>query len=484
MNSFLKNVLSTIVGLLVFSVVTTLLSMCVLVLFVVAAGQKPGLSQNSVYVIRLSGTLVERAEDDPLAVLQALIDGTDEQTLGLNEVLDNIRKAQQDPRIKGIVLKGGTLDAGYASMREIRNRLEEFRASGKFVLAYADNYTQSNYYLASVADEIMLNSQGTLSWQGLSTRILFMSRALDKLGVQMQVFKVGTFKSAVEPYVLDKMSEPNREQYQTLLQDLWHNVRDDVSRSRNIPATTLDSLAEINMTFVTQSDLMAYRLIDRVGYVNDMEELVADYCGTDDYKTVSTDQMNGVCVGRSKKTSNVVAVVYAEGDIVDQGGGGIVGDKMAAQLIDLAEDDETDAVVLRVNSPGGSAYASEQIWNAVRLVKAKKPVVVSMSDYAASGGYYISCAADRILAQPTTLTGSIGIFGLVPNIGPLADKIGLSFDGVSTHRHSGVEYDLLFGQADGEEHQMIQAEVERGYDLFVQRVADGRGISADSVRQI
>lgn len=438
---------------------------------------------HSVYKINLSGALVEQGNNDALESALAEFSSQKEETVGLNDLLQAIQAAKENADIEGIYLYGGSMSAGYASREALRRALEDFKQAGKFVVAYAQDYSQGNYYLASVADKIYLNAHGTIDWSGLYSSSVFYTRALDKLGVEMQVIKVGTFKSAVEPYMLTHMSEPNKEQMTVLLQDIWGVMRQEVAQGRQLSEAKVDAYAARNMSFEPVENYVACGLVDSLIYDQDMDAVLENYLGTENYTTLTTADILAL-PDHSDYQKNKVAVLYAEGEITDDSGDGIVGKKMVKTINKLAKDSKVKAVVLRVNSPGGSADASEQIWHALQLLKNKKPLVVSMSDYAASGGYYISCGADTVFAEPNTLTGSIGIYGLVPNTKGLTDKLGIDFDGVGTHPRSGVSQTMVVKGMSNEERQLMQATINRGYELFVSRCAEGRKMSVPAIKNV
>ncbi len=485
MKQFLKYTLATVCGLLVFSCISSMF-------FFVMMGAVMALTDlsttvikpNSVYTLELKGTISERSTEDELEALFAEAAGQPAVTnLGLEDILSNIEKAKNDSNIVGIYLKGGSLTGGYASFATIRAALEDFRTSGKWIIAYAQDYTQGNYYLASVADKIYCNEHGSVAWSGLYASSMFFSRALDKLGIEMQVLKVGTFKSAVEPYILTEMSDANRLQMEVLLGDMWSKMLADVSASRNLSVAQLNALADRNMMLQPEEELLTSGLIDSLIYQQSMKDILTARVGTEDYHLIShTDLLNAP--KKAEYKADKIAVLYAEGEITDSEGDGIVGTKLVKEINRLADKDEVKAVVLRVNSPGGSAAASEQIWHALSLLKAKKPLVVSMGDYAASGGYYISCLADTILADPNTLTGSIGIFGLVPNVHGLTNKLGIDIDGVGTNALSSLESNMIYKGMNRTERQLMQSMINRGYELFVRRCADGRGVSTDAIKAV
>ena len=444
------------------------------------------IEENTIYRIDMSGIVVEQAsEEDPWSGVMAEVAGKEVETeIGLDDLLNNIALAKNNNKILGIYLKGGSLSISPASAKALRDALVDFKQSGKFLIAYADSYSQLNYYIVSVADKVYLNTVGSLAWDGLSAQKMYFTRVLEKVGVEMQILKVGTFKSAVEPYFLTSMSPEDRKQTEQYLNGIWEELKASVSASRDISVTNLHTYADECMSLQAQHKYIEYGLVDSLVYIQDMDSILRMYAGTKDYKMLSHSRMNNV--ERVKlNASDKVAVFYADGQIYDSGSNGIVDTEVIKTIKKIVKDDAVKALVLRVNSPGGSADASEQIWHAIKTVQAKGlPVVVSMGDYAASGGYYISCCADYIYAEPTTLTGSIGIFGTVPNISKLRENIGLDVDGVTTNKHSALTSNILQKGMNPEERALMQAMVERGYDLFTQRCADGRGVSQDSIKAI
>ena len=444
------------------------------------------LEANSVYKLKLSGTLVEQGQEaNPFAALLSSNPYySQDETVGLDELLSNIRLAKTDDRILGIYLEGGSLSMAPASAKALRDALLDFKTSGKWIIAYASSYGQTNYYVASVADKIYLNPTASIDWNGLSAQKMYYTRLMDKLGIEMQILKVGTFKSAVEPYFRTSMSEADRLQTQQYIDGIWDEMKAAVSESRHISVEQLDQYADLYMGLQPQEKYIEYGFADTLLYVQDMDSVLRLYTGTKDYKLLSTNSLT--LVERTpSKAKDKVAVIYAEGEITDNSGNGIVGTDMVKLIKKIGKDDDVKAVVLRVNSPGGSADASEQIWHAVQTLREKGlPVVVSMGDYAASGGYYISCGADYIFAEPTTLTGSIGIFGTVPNMSKVLDKVGLDIDGVGTNAHSDLQTNMVYKGMNPEEFRMMQTMVERGYDLFTRRCAEGRHTTQEAIKQI
>lgn len=446
---------------------------------------KTKLEENTIYRIDLKGTLVEQAgEENPFDALFAEMYGQSTTTVGLSDLLSNIALAKDNDKVLGIYLKGGSLSAGPASAKALRDALLDFKQSGKFVIAYADSYSQTNYYIASVADKIFFNPVGSLAWDGLTAQKEYYTRLFEKIGIEMQILKVGTFKSAVEPYFRTSMSDADRKQTEQYLGGIWSKMKTAVGQSRQIATEQLNTYADECMSLQPQEKYLTYNFVDSLVYIQEMDSILRTYAGTKDYKQLSTSKMTNV--ERTKiEAKDKVAVLYAEGAISDEGAEGIVEGKILKTIKKIYKDDDVKAVVFRVNSPGGSADASEQIWHAMKMLQDKGvPVVVSMGDYAASGGYYISCNADYIYAEPTTLTGSIGIFGTVPNINKLREKVGLDIDGVSTNKHSALNVNAIYRGMNPQETALMQNMVERGYDLFTRRCADGRGMSQDDIKQI
>ena len=482
---FFQALLAVVIGGVVTSIFSTMIFFGVLGALA-SAGETPAvITDHSVLCINLDATVEERAEDNPF---DKLIGGGYAKAQGLDDILVAIREAKTNSKIEGIYLKGGVLSTEAATIQEIRRALVDFKESGKFILAYAEIYSQGGYYLASVADKIMMNPSGMLEWKGLASQPIFYKELLEKLGVDMQVFRVGTYKSAVEPFICTEMSDANRAQVQSFVNDIWGNFLTDVSESRKISVDSLNTFANNYMFFDKAEATIDYGFVDTLVYDNGVRDVLRNHIGGVKVNLVTPKELASVVVPQTK--DNEIAVYYAFGEIVDEktsglsaGGAEIVGSKIVKDLDKLMNDDKVKAVVLRINSPGGSAFASEQMWNAIELLKAKKPVVVSMGDYAASGGYYMSCNANRIFAEPTTLTGSIGIFGMVPNVsGLLTEKLGLHFDVVKTN--DAADFGAMGRGFNKKETAAMQAYIERGYDLFLTRVANGRGMTKEAVNEI
>ena len=487
MKDFLKYMLAAIVGVCIVGVVFTIIGiMSVAGMVASSSGSETKVNDNSVFILNLSGSVEERSQPNPLSQLM----GDDFGTYGLDDILSSIKKAKDNEKIKGICLNAGAFSCSPASLEEIRNALVDFKESGKFIVAYGGNYLQNTYYLASVADKVAINPQGSLGWHGLATQTYFLKDLYDKIGIEMQVFRVGTYKSAVEPYIATQMSDANREQTQAFVNSIWGQMVADVAESRNIPADSLNALADRNMDLQPTETYIATGLADTLMYQDEMLAYLKQLTDTEEddalNKLYLDDMVNVQRNVPKDKSGNILAVYYAAGTIgsselpTDEG---IDPGKVTKDLRKLREDESVKAVVLRVNSPGGSAFGSEEIWREVTLLKEKKPVIVSMGDYAASGGYYISCAADWIVAQPTTLTGSIGIFGRVPNAGKLLnDKLGIHFDGVKTNKLADLgDITRPFNE---EEKALMQNMVNKGYELFTQRCADGRKMPIDEIKKI
>lgn len=445
------------------------------------------LQPETVYRLQLKGTLVEQAqEENPFEALFASMSpySTVETKVGLDQILSNIRLAKNDERILGIWLDDAQLSMTPAGAKAIRDALVDFKRSGKWVLASATHYGQTNYYVASVADCICLDPTGEVSWNGLTAQKMYYTRLMEKIGVEAQILKVGSFKSAVEPFFRTSMSDADREQTAHYLSGIWDEYKSAVSVSRRISSKQLDILADRYMGLQSAQEQQAAGLVDTLVYTQDIESMIRLFAGTKDYHLLKTSQLAQVKRNKSL-ASDKVAVLYLEGEIFDESGEGIVAKNVVKTIKKIRKDEDVKALVLRVNSPGGSADASEQIWHAIKnFQETGRPVVVSMGGLAASGGYYISCGADYIFAEPTTLTGSIGIFGLIPNVAKLRDKIGLDIDGVSTNKHSDLDVNMLYKGMNPEERQMMQTMIERGYDLFTLRCAQGRGVAQDYIKSI
>lgn len=486
MKQFFKLVLAGCLGTFIAGAFLSLFGLMILISLVSLGSDVPTIEDDTVLHITLNGSLDERKTENPL---DGLIGSSAVGSQSLENILTAIKVAAKDDRVKGIYLDGGTFSGDYAGLEEVRGALKEFKKSGKFILAYADSYTQSAYYVASVADSVFINPEGLLDWHGIASAPMFYKDLLEKIGVKMQVFRVGTYKSYIEPYTRTDMSEANRAQVESFIGDIWGNVCKDVSASRRVSVDSLNAYADRYVTFASGQDYLKARLVDRLTYVDEVRETLHRLAGTDEPHLMTPDEM-AQCAEPDDDDDGKIAVYYAYGSIVGDEGEGInageseiVGSTVVEDLDELADDDDVKAVVIRVNSGGGSAYASEQMWRAVRLLRQKKPVVVSMGGMAASGGYYMSCGADYIVAEPTTLTGSIGIFGMFPDAsGLLTEKLGLHFDVVKTNEAS--DFGQISRPFTAAESQAMQSMVDRGYKLFLSRVAEGRKLTTAAVDSI
>lgn len=451
-----------------------------------------GVKPESVLYLNLSGTVAERISP---ANISDIIYGTSEKAQGLNDMTGAIRKAATDSRIAGIYIDCGGVSAGIASMQAIREALAEFKASGKWIRSYSDSYTQGDYYIASIADSMMLNPLGCVDLHGLSASTMFFTGLFEKLGIEMQVIRVGTFKSAVEPYMLKEMSPASRMQQQEYINSIWSVMRDHIAESRDLTPEAIDNWADSLIMTNPAEFFTENRIVDRLSYRHEAEQSIAALVGKEKSDEVNFVSISDYCLAEQvldpkawgdfkNNSSRRIAILYAVGNIVDGGDEGIVGDKMVKQILELADDDDIAGLILRVNSGGGSAFASEQIWEALERFKdTGKPYFASMGDVAASGGYYISCGADRIYAQPTTLTGSIGIFGLIPNIkGLLNEHLGITMGTVSSNDNGN--FPAITAPMTPFQKARMQQMIDRGYETFVGRCAEGRDMPVDSIKAI
>lgn len=489
MKDFFKYTAATVVGIIVFTIVCVALSVMSIIGMVASASATQAVEKNSVLVLKLNGSIDEQGTDNTIGKLT----GNYIPSTGLNDILSAIKKAKDEENIKGIYIDAGVLSTDYATLQEIRSALEDFRKSGKKIIAYADTYSQGSYYLASVANKIYLNPIGMVDWHGIGAQPVFYKDMLAKFGVKFQVVKVGTFKSATETYTEEHMSDANRLQTKMFLDGTWKQVCNAVSKSRGISVDSLNRYADELLMFQSAESLVKRKVVDELAYASDMKDIAKAQFGIgkdDDLNRLFVSDMTNV---KEKQTSGEeIAIYYAYGDIVQSekvsllGGGShcIVSSTVCSDLKDLMDDDDVKAVVIRVNSGGGDAFASEQIWHQVMELKKKKPVVVSMGGYAASGAYYMSAPASWIVAQPTTLTGSIGIFAVFPDMsGLVTQKLGVKFDEVKTNRNSTFG-NLMARPFNEEETAVMQQYVNRGYQLFRKRVADGRRLPVESVEKI
>ena len=492
MKDFFKYVLATACGIIALGIVAGIFFMISFASMIASGNAAPEVKDNSVLVLKLNGSVTEQAEEG--TPFDALLGAADMEALGLDDIVGAIKEAKVNDNIKGIYIEGGIASFDTpATAQQIRDALEDFKKSGKWIIAYADQYMQASYYVATAADSIFLNETGMIDFKGMGGKSYYMTGLYEKIGVRYQCTRVGKYKSAVESVTRKDMSENDREQRLALYQGIWDNWVKAMAKSRKVTAEQLNQLADDSiMVFASVNDYKSAKLIDATMYPENIKKVIKNKLGLD-----ADDDINQVSVKdllaqkKDDDTDAKVAVYYAYGEIVDELSSSfstshnIVGSKMVSDLNDLADDDNVKAVVIRVNSPGGSAVASEQIWHAIKLLKEKKPVVVSMGGYAASGGYMISAPANYIFAEPTTITGSIGIFGLIPNASELVtDKLGVTWDGVQTNKHTDYETNLVFGKNNEEELRFMQAYVDRGYDTFLSIVAEGRKMKKEQVHEI
>lgn len=479
MKSFLKYLFATILGLFIFSVIW------VAIFFGIIGASMSGskevkISDNSVFELKLEGRLVERHKNDVISSFASEINSSVSE-IALDDIMASIDKATDNDNIKGIYLHIGNFSASTASIQEIYNGLERFKKTGRFIVAYADAYGNGTYYLSSIADKVYMNPSGILALTGINISTVFFKDLLSKIGVEMQIFKVGTFKSAVEPFTQTSMSEENRLQLTTFINSIWTEITKTIARNRGISDTEVNMYADSGLFLDDAQTAVHHKLIDSLVYGSDMKEIIEKRVGKD-YNSLTMKDMK-LTTPNKEYSKNRIAIVYAVGEIDGSNKNeGIDSEDISEDLLDIADNDKIKAVVLRINSPGGSAYGSEQIWKAISVVKSKKPIVVSMGDYAASGGYYIACNTDRIFAQPTTLTGSIGIFGIFPNIGGLTDKLGIKFDNVKTNKYS--DFGATYRPMNTEERAILQRYINNGYELFTKRCAEGRNMNIDSLKAI
>ncbi len=490
MKAFFKQALATMVGIFLIAALFSVMGIVSLVSIIASGSSETPIKENSILHLNLSGTLTDRTQENPLDKIMNM--GEESNAVSLEQAVTALKKATVNDNIKGVYLEAGTLSAQPATVQELRQALVDFKKSGKWIVSYADSYGKMGYYLSSVADTLLLNPEGSVDFSGLESQPMFFKEVLDKLGIEMQVFKVGTYKSAVEPFICTEMSDANREQITSYLTSVWNNVLIDVAASRNIDVDKLNKLADTQTMFAKAQSSVDNGLIDALCYIDQVKDILRSNCNLvnkDDKLSFASISDVANSAKSEEGKGEQIAVYYACGEIVQSASTGldqevqIVGEKVVKDLQALRTDPKVKAVVIRVNSPGGSAYASEQIWREVTLLKKEKPVIISMGDAAASGGYYISCASDRIFADPTTITGSIGIFGMVPNVSNLlTKKIGLKFDIVKTNEMADMG--TMSRPFNAAERAQLQKMIEQGYDTFTKRVADGRGMSQDSVKLI
>lgn len=488
MKGFFKQVLATIVGLIAFGAIVSIMGIMSVVGMIASGQATQKVNDNSVLVLNLSGVIEEQGQENILGQLT----GNTVNNLGLDNLLSAIKKAKDNDNIKGIYIEAGVLQAGYATMQEIRNALLDFKKKGKWIVTYADTYSQGTYYIATVADKIYLNPKGMIDWHGLGAQPQFYKDLMAKFGVRYQVVKVGTYKSFTETYTEDRMSDANRTQVSAYINGTWNNICKAVSESRNISTDSLNAYADRMITFEPAENILKYKMVDGLIYADQVKDEIKKLLKIGKDKKINQLGLSEIAnVKGTKSTGEEIAVYYAYGSIVQSTGASlfsqghsIVGPDVCKDLEDLMNDDNVKAVVIRINSGGGDAYASEQLWHQMVELQKKKPVVVSMGDYAASGAYYMSCPANWIVAQPNTLTGSIGIFAAIPDMsGLITQKLGVKFDEVKTNRNSTFG-NVMARPFNDEELGYLQGYVNRGYQLFRQRVADGRHQKTEDIEKI
>ena len=490
MKDFFKNVAATIVGLFAFGLIMTILGFICIIGMVASSNSKPALKDNAVMVLKLQGQIEDRSEDNWLGELT----GEQFNNLGMNKILSSIRKAKDEDKVKGIYLETGILETDYATLQEIRNALADFKKSGKWIIAYGDALSQGGYYLASVANKVYVNPEGNVDWHGIASQPQYIKDVAAKFGVHFTVVKVGKYKSYTETYTEDKMSDANREQVSRYIGGLWQQMLADVSKSRNISKDSLNHYADGLMVFDDTKLLKSRKMVDGFCYYDEIRDVVKKQLGLKTDEAINQVDYNDVdmAIDDSNLMGEEIAVYYCQGSIVRMETPSIYGSeqqivstKVIKDLQELADNSQVKAVVLRINSGGGDAYASEQIWRAVKELNKKKPVVVSMGGMAASGAYYMSMGAQYIMAQPTTLTGSIGIFGALPDFSDLmTKKLGFKYDEVKTNPNSAYASAGMSRPWSAEEIATMQNYVNRGYSLFRKRVAEGRKMSTEQVEKI
>lgn len=491
MRDFLKYTLATLAGLFIFGFITFI---CLLfsIIGMCSTSGTTEIADHSVLVLKLNGTLADHTIEDN--DVMSMLMGQVKPAQGLDNIRKAIQKAKECEQIKGIYIETNTLEGSPATLQSLRDLLLDFKKTGKFVVAYADTYQQGAYYVASAADKVWINPKGMLSWHGLSTQPQFIRDFLDKVGVKIQVVKVGQYKSATETFTEDHMSDANREQVSVYLNGIWDRMLSDVSKSRKISTDSLNAYADQVMEFSSTKEYKQKGLIDATLYPDQIKGEIKKLLKIADEEAIAQVSVSQMVDYASIETGNSdrIAVYYCEGSIVQQevqgilmGDAGIVGPTVCRDIEALAKDDNVKAVVIRINSGGGDAYASEQMWHQIMELKKVKPVVVSMGGMAASGGYYMSCAASWIVAEPTTLTGSIGIFGTFPDAHKLmTEKLGFKYDKVITNKHSDMSITPMARAFSDDEIALLQKYINRGYATFLQRVAEGRKMKTADVDKI
>ncbi len=488
MKEFFKFMFASIVGVMIAGLLLLFITIGIISAMVSVSDQPAQIQANSVLLLKFDYEIVDRAKKNPLEGLDfGMFQGN--KTVGLNDMLDCIRKAKADDNIKGIYLNPMDIQAGMGTVEEIRAALKDFKTSGKFIYAYGEYLSQKAYYLVTVADSLMLNPQGSVDFRGLGGERSFYKKGLEKLGIEVQIIRHGKFKAAVEPFLLEKMSDENRLQTETYLKSIWNEMLTDISASRNLSFDELNDVANMVATFRKADFAKQKKLVDRLKYKDQVIDDLKKLTGTsekDDVKAIEIQKYVKVPEELEQKgiARQKIAVIYASGSIdASVSDDGIKAEELSKAIREARRDSSIKAIVLRINSPGGSAYGSEVIWREVKLAAETKPVIASMGDVAASGGYYIACAADTILADRTTITGSIGIFGMIPNVQKLmTDKLGITQDVVTTNEHSDMI--SLTRPMSAFERDLMQQTIEEGYDTFISRVAEGRKMEKTAVDEI
>ncbi len=487
MKNFFKMFLAALLAMIIMPLLMGFIFM-IFAMSIISSGSKaPVIAPESVLQLDFNNVIIEeRVADNPFENYMIPGFGSDIKTVGLNTIVSAIKHAKEDDNIKGIYLDFSAVESPFASLEEIRNQLLEFKESGKFIYCYSDGLTQKSYYLATVADKIYLHPQGLLDIRGLASEIVFYKNLFDKLDIDMQIVRHGTYKSAVEPFMLDKMSEANKEQIQVYMGSMWNHIVHNIGKSRSITVNEVNAVCDSLLTYRNNSLALSRGLVDSLIFKDQFLSVVRSTLELDSTKDINFVSLNDYkkVISTFKTQKDKIAVIYAQGNIIDgEGGNTSIGSSTAEEIAKARKDKNVKAIVFRVNSGGGSALASESIWREVELAQNEKPVVVSMGDYAASGGYYIACAADYIVAQPTTITGSIGVFGVIPNLGKMfANKLGITIDRVKTNSHADA-ISTTRAMTDYER-SVMQQYVENTYSVFIQRVADGRNLSKTYVDSI
>ena len=493
MKDFIKHTLATVVGIFVFCIITGILMLMSIVGMVASSSQTTTIDDNSVLVIKLKGEITDRSNDEENPLTTLIGDRAESQ--GLYNLVEAIKRAKENDEIKGIYIEAGEISADPATVTALRDAFKDFKKSKKFIVAYADSYSQGSYYISSIADKVWINPQGMLAFHGMAAQPQYIRDFLAKVGIKMQVVKVGQYKSATETYTEDHMSDSNREQVTAYMSGIWNHMLKGIAESRKISVDSLNAYADRVMDLASTETLKKNKLIDGTLYTDQVKGEVKKLLKIDDDDDISQVSVAQMLMAKRKSASgdNQIAIYFCEGSIVEEpiqgyiygDGTNIVGNKVCKDLEKLAKDDNVKAVVIRINSGGGDAYASEQMWHQITELKKVKPVVISMGGLAASGGYYMSCGATWIVAEPTTLTGSIGIFGAFPDISNLmTQKLGFKYDEVKTNKNSTMSVTPMARPFTSEELTLLQGYIDRGYALFRKRVADGRHLKVEDVEKI